>query len=481
MPIENSSNFSENDNQNSLVKSKLIKLLAKLPPATVKQFKAWHKQQGNSNRDAFLILKYILSYYPAFDSPKLVQEIAFKKIFGKIDYDYRRLMKSVSQIHLDLKQYLVNIELGDDDFLSDFLLAKVYTKYQLRHELDLLLDKKRALKPTISSPQFYYEQMQWEHLDFYADGKSRIDQKESILNEAMDSFDLYFLGMKLKYACDIATSQVLAGSTYQIQFSDTIQAYCLANLASLPIFHQFYWLAWQLILDKKEKDYQQLKSIFQQKHTLINKEDQLIIFTYLLNYTSQQIRINQTLYVQEAFELYKMSIEKDILIMNHFFVEDHFVHLINIACILKEFDWVDYILSGKFSKVAENLSASAYHIALARFTLEKGDFETCRTHLLNIDFNIHTYSKRARTYQIICAYELKESPISLEAHCKSFENYIRRNKVNQQIDFQRHLNFISIVRQLLKINVNPKKIIHELNTSSTVYTLWLERKIQALM
>lgn len=481
MPIENSSNFLKNNNQNSLVKSKLIKLLAKLPAPTVKQFKAWHKQQGSPNRDAFLILKYILFYYPTFDSPKLAQAIAFKKIFGKISYDYRRLMKGVSQVHLDLKQYLVTIELSADDFLSDYLLARVYTKYNLRHELDLLLDKKRIVKSTISSPQFYYEQMQWEHLDFYADGKSKIDQKESILNEAMTAFDLYYLGIKLKYACDISTRQILAGSTYHIKFSDTIQAYCSSNLASLPIFHHFYWLAWQLILNKKETDYQQLKSIFQQQHTLISKEDQLIIFTYLFNYTSQQMRISQTLYVREAFELYKMSIERDILIMNQLFVEDHFVNMISIACVLKEYDWIDYILNGKFSKVAENLSASAYHIALARFTLEKEDFETCRTHLLHINFNIHTYSKRARIYQIICAYELEESPLSIETHCKSFENYLRRNKVNQHVDLQRYLSFISMVRQLLKVNVNLKKLLHELKTLPTVYTFWLEAKIHALM
>ena len=48
-------------------------------------------------------------------------DFAFKKIFGKIPFDYRRLMKTISQIHLDLKQYLVHLELADDDFLNNFL------------------------------------------------------------------------------------------------------------------------------------------------------------------------------------------------------------------------------------------------------------------------------------------------------------------------------------------------------------------------
>ena len=481
MPNENSSLFIKKNPKNNLEKSKLIKLLARLPPATVKKFKTYYKQQGSQKRDAFVMLEYIVFCYPNFDSAKLTQEVAFKKVFGKIPYDYRRLMKSVSQIHLYLKQYLVNVELAEDNFLSDYLLAKVYIKYNLRHELNLLLAKKRAIKPAVSSPQFYYEQMQWVHLDYYTDGKSQIDQKESSLNEAMTAFDLYFLGIKLKYACDIATRQILSGSTYLIQFSEPIQNYCIDHMESLPIFNQFYYLAWQLIISKKEKDYQQLKIIFQNNHTLINKEDQLIIFTYLLNYTSQQIRRKEALYLREAFELYQMSVEKDILFINRLFVEDHFVNMTSIACALKEFDWIDSVLNEKLSKAGEDLSPSAYHIALARVALEKEDFETCRTHLLHIDFNIHTYGKRARVYQIICAYELEEPPLSIESYCKSFENYLRRNEVNQQIDLRRYLNFISMVRQLIKVNINPKKLNEELTILPSIYSPWLGKKIQALI
>lgn len=220
MQKENSSLFSENEPKNTLEKSKLVKLLVSLPPTTVKQFKAWYKQQGQLNRDAFSILKYLLSYYPDFNSPKLAHKFAYKKIFGDTPYDYRRLMKSVSKVHLKLKQYLIHLTLDEDDFLNDYLLAKVYTKYNLRHELNLLLNKKRNISPTVSSPQFYYEQMQWDHIDFYADGKSQIDQKESTLNKVMTNFDLYYLGIKLKSACDIATRQVLSGSTYHIQFQN---------------------------------------------------------------------------------------------------------------------------------------------------------------------------------------------------------------------------------------------------------------------
>lgn len=481
MPNENSSKFIRNDSNNNLEKSKLIRLLIKLPPIVIKQFKAWYKQQGSPNRDAFSLLKYILSFYPDFESPKLAKEVAFEKIFGKIPYDYRRLMKSVSKIHLDLKQYLVNIELAENEFLSDYLLANVYAKYHLPHELNLLLEKKRNQKPTISSPKFYYEQMRWVQLDRYTDGTLKIDEPESILNRAMTSLDLYFLGIKLKYACDISTKQFLSGSTYNIQFSNAIQAYCLANLSSIPIFHQFYFLAWQLITTKEERFFQQLKESFQQKHHLINKQDQLILVTYLLNYTYQQMRLKRDEYLREAFQLFRMGIEKDILVMGPFFVEGLFFNIVSISCALNEVEWIDYVLREKLSKASEMLSPSAYHTALARLTLEKGDFDSCRTHLMHIDFKKHTYSKRARIYQIMCTYELKESTLSIESQCKSLENYLRRNETIEQNVFQMYLNFISIIRQLIKVNVNPETLLHELNSLPMIYTHWLEKKIRDLM
>lgn len=468
------------DNNTSLNKSKLIKLLAKLPPKTVKTFKAWYKQMGSPKRDAFLILEYILLYYPEFDSPHLLQNIAFTKIFGKTPYDYRKLMKGVSQVHLDLKQYLVQQELTEDDFLSDSLLARVYKKYQLRHELSLLLDKKRATKPTINSPKSYYEKLHWEQMIFLGGGKAKINHRENSLNKAMTSLDMYYLGIKLKFACDIATKQMLFGSKYEIQLSNSIKEYSKANLDKLPTFHQLYWFAWQLILHRREETYQKLKQLFWQKHTFLEKEDQLILVTYLLNYGAFKIRTNNLTFVREMFELFQFSIEKGILIINQFFIEDHFINLINISCALKEFDWLENTLENQLAPIIGDLSPSAYYLGLSRIALAKKNFIQCRSHLTNIDYNNYIYSKRARAFQLMCAVELKEPTIGIEANCKSFENYVRRNKTKQIEDNYIHLNFIRFIRHLIKINPNKEKLLRDLNSTPTIFKPWLLEKANQL-
>ncbi len=465
----------------NLNKSKLVKLLAKVDAKTVKAFKAYYKQLGSSERDAFLILDYLLAYYPEFDSPRLLQDVAFQKIFGKaVPYDYRKLMKGVSQVHVDLKQYLVNKMVAEDDFLSDYLLAKVYTKYQLRHELTLLLEKKRIIEPTVSSPQSYYEQMQWEQLDFFGDGKTKLNQKENSLNQAMTALDVYYLGVKLKFACDIATKQILLGSEYEIQLANAVQLHVKANYDSLPVFHQFYWLAWQLILHRKEESYQKLKRLFWHQYHFLTKEDQLILFTYLFNYCAFRIRTNDLTFVKKSFELFKFSIEKDILIIDQLFVEDHFVNLVNISCALKEFAWLENTLTNELASIVKNISPPAYYLGLSRVAFAKKNFTKCQEHLINVDYNNFLYSKRARIFQIMCAYELKESILNIESNCKSLENYLRRNKSKHSEDNNAYLNFISVVRRLIKLNPDKEKLLRDLNNTSTIFKPWLLEKVNQL-
>jgi hypothetical protein len=465
-----------------LNQTKLIRLLSRLSPKEIKEFKAYIRQSNGAGHDVFLLLQYLVKFAPDFDTSKLEHELVFRKIFPKLPYNYWRLMKIISHLHLELKSFLVHNLFEEDDFLQDYLLAKVFTKYQLRHELTLLLNKKKSQKETVSSPQFYNEQMQWEWLDFFGDGKNKLKQDDTKLTKAMFALDLYYIGQKLKYACHIATKRTIFNENHPTSSLDKIDQYCKENIKSLPVFHVFYYLAWQLILHKQEATYRILKQKFQENYLQLEKEDQLIIFSYLLNFITFQQKNNQLQYLPEAFYLYKMGVEKDILLIDRLFVEIHFVNLISIACFMKAFDWIDYLLKEKLSNIQHIISPSAYHIALARLSIAKKNFLKCKEHLFEVDYNVGEYSIFARVYQLICAYELKEPPFIIETHCKSFENYLRRNKLQQKrtLNTNMHLKFISCLRKLIKPSPNKQKLQLEVDRVNVAFKPWLVEKIASL-
>ena len=481
MPKENSSIFSKNTPKNSLVKSKLIKLLAKLPAPTVKQFKAWHKQQGSPTRDAFLILKYILSYYPTFDSPKLVQEIAFKKIFGKVAYDYRRLMKAVSQVHLDLKRYLVTIELTEDDFLSDFLLAKIYTKYDLPHERQLIINKNIQPKKPPNYPEAFHQVMEWNDFSFFTELQDTKQSQIANIQQAMNALDWYYLGKKLKYVCEIAIQKKLYKLKYSVKLEEAIMQFCKNNQADLPLYHQVYFMAWQLIKYQNQTTFEELKTKFIHHHSQLPRTDQLYLLTHLMNYATYLVRTKAKNGLEESFSLYKIGIEQEILLNNQIIIVSHFRNLITISSVLEQFDWIDKMLVTKLKQPLQSVPISDYNLSMARLNFSKKAYKTCIGHLIEVDYSQFIPSANARIYQIACAFELKESPHIIESHCKSFENYLRRNTGKYPKIVESDLNFISIVRRLNHVRVNKINIQTHFNSfASIAFHVWLQQKINNL-
>ena len=469
----------------NLNKSKLIKLLAKLELKTIQSFKAWYKQIGHPNRDAFLVLKYVLSYYPHFDSPKLQQEYAFRKIFKTKDYKYRRLMKTVSQVHIDLKQYLIQQTLEKDTFLKDYLLAKIYTKYNLLHERQLLIDKKidvaKATVKAVAQPNDFFETLQWHELAFFSEDKTTNKDQKTGIEAAMHALDWYYLGKKLKYACEMATQQKLYNQQYDIQLLQPILTLCENSQAALPLYHQVYFTAWKLITAPTDAIFKQLQTLFINHYQALKQEDQLIILTHLINYTIAQIRANATNAPQLAFDLYDFGLQQKIFTIDVSFVDVHFSNIISIATSTGKLVWVEQLLAGSIGKLVQNRLPSNYSLALARINFAKKAYDQCIAHLIEVDYSVFSFSFRARIYQIACFYDLNEAPDVIETQCKSFESYLRRYAKKYPTTVKSCLNFIYFVRKLNAINPDKMRLQEMLNTIKTIsFQTWLSQKIEAL-
>jgi len=271
------------------------------------------------------------------------------------------------------------------------------------------------------------------------------------------------------------------GTAITINFLTDISSICAKNKARLPIFHQLYYLAWQLIEFQRETDYRQLKKMFFNHTAILAQEDQLILLTYLLNFAFSKVRENNNSFLQEAYTLYQFGIEKDLLIIDKLFVDDHFINLVSICSALKKFDWIERVLAEKLAPIIKELAPSAYHLAMARLSFAKGDYMPCREYLMGIDHTVYGHSLRARIFQIACAFELKEPSPIIESHCKSYENYLRRHVSIHKQNAQGGLNFISMVRQLIKIQPDKKQLERVLNNYKIiVFQSWLAEKISAL-
>lgn len=466
-------------NENNLIDTKLTKLLMKLTASEIREFKAWFKQMGSAKRDAFLVLEHLLKYYPDFPSKRLEQTVVYKKIFPNQTFNYRRLMKAVSQTYVALKKFLVMELLAEDDFLSDYLLAKIFTQRDLPNEQQLIFEKKIKKSPQL--PEEFYEQMKWNELGYFSEDKKKKDNQTGRIVEANKMLDIFYLGQKLKYACEIVIKNKLFQQDHSIEFKAFLKAYCQQHYDVLPLFHQAYSVALDLIEEGNLPSFLKLKEILKQQSAKLPKEDQLYLLTHLINYIAQQIRMDEKKLLEECFDLYVFGIEKEIIIINEKLIDTHFLNIISVGCALKKFDWIEQNIIEKLSKNNKNKSLTFYKLGLARLHFGKKEFLECQTYLMQIDHLVFTHSVLARILQITCAYELKEGITYIDMLCDAFERYIKRNNKKQKPLSLSGLNFIHILRQLNKLNPKKQKLEKELSIHKPItYQGWLQEKIDEI-
>lgn len=459
------------------IKSKLLVVMAGLEKTILLRFQKQIIQEGSPKRDMVRIFNYCLKYHPDYNHYRFYRKYAYRKIFNE-SFNYSRLMKGISIIFIRLEKFLSEQELEQTSFLNDYLLAKAYYRYNLSSPFEQLVSKKTGKQLNNENIESYLEQMQWNHLAYFSGISSKIKGESIAIKKSSHALEAYFVGVKLRHLCELATRKAILGEPYSDEFENIVFEYCMKNESNLPKVFRLYRYAFQLITSKEELIFQLYKKQYLETWCTLGKEDQVVLLTYLMNYVIGETRQNKEVYLILLFQLYQFGIDKKILLINERFVADHFVNLMYVASYLNEFEWINRLLNEWEELIISWLPPSAFNLSMARLTFAQGLFNECQTYLLDIDYSSYVFSFRAKTIEIACSYELKESIVRIESQCKAYENYLRRHASTHEENCIGGLNFIYIIRQLIKVNPKKEKLLQSFNDFKfIIFPKWLQEKI----
>lgn len=292
------------------IRSKLLTILTGLDKFLLIRFQKQLGKEGSTNRDVMVIFNYCLKHHPNCKQPAFYQKFAYQKIF-KEEFNYVRLMRGLSNIFLRLEQYLIAEELKENDFFKDYLLANAYNRYKLTSPFQQIVSKKTAEQVQGTSLDNCLEQLTWNHLAYFSGIHSKIEEESTDLKKASTSLDLYFVGIKLRHLCELASRKIVLGEDYSDEFEEMIMAYC-----------------------------QKMKRT----------------------------------YLQEQYVLYQFGINKKILLINERFIKDHFINLTYISSYLEEFDWLYELLAEWEAQIKNWFPENTFYSAMARLTFAQGFF-----------------------------------------------------------------------------------------------------------
>ena len=181
-----------------------------------------------------------------------------------------------------------------------------------------------------------------------------------------------------------------------------------------------------------------------------------VLYIMAINHCIQ--KINQeggSTYLQEAFSLYRLGIEKDFLITNGIISRFSYRNIVSSGLKLQEFDWVSNFIHQYKKHLEKAVRESTFHYCLSRYHYETGDYLEAMKILQQNKYKDLISNLAAKTLLMKIYYEHQENNV-LEYFLISFEAFIKRKK---EIGYHKanYLNIIRLMKKMLTLNPFDKK------------------------
>jgi hypothetical protein len=443
-----------------MLQSKLIYALRGLSDKELKQFQDWLAANiFNKNRTIRQFYALILPFAPTFDKRNMAVKLDKKEVF-------RRLYKTVTYDNLKIN----NLISDTYQLLCDFL---AYQNFQRSPKLPhlALMDElyQKGLYKNVAQEAKKFEQQQSESMirnaSFYYDEYLYYKQKDALflskpnrtadvnLQLKNDRLDLFYFGMKLKIACDMASRNIVIQASYESLFLDELlQRYENepTKYEQIPSITVYYQVLQMLQNSEESKYYQQLKMHLAKNVEKFPNEELRTLYDYARNYCIRKINSGETIFYKEILNLYQFLLDKKIIFQNGYLTEWDYKNITTVGLRLETYDWTEKFIFEYKNALPEAVRENAFIYNLASFYYEKKEYKKSLQLLHEVKFTDTTYHLGAKIIQLKSYYELNETE-PFYALTDAFQIYVKRNR--QLSDYRKtaYLNLLKGTKKIYKL------------------------------
>jgi len=434
--------------------TRLLQLLSTLSKYELKQYVKYVNQRYTGNEVPLKILAFVVKYYPTFESRTLTKNYVLTKVLDLPNAPDKRVSNEIHKLSEWLIDFLILEKTKVGSLCRERLQLDIFKERQLG---SFFFQKASAYQKLLAKQKQsvwqYLETLQVWHSLYYYSATAKLKDADSLLRATVEALEDFHHLSLLKYGSELQNRAKILKSTNGSNWRDKL----LQQLASVekpnseqPIFELYYKL-FQFTTKRSASLYQELKEMLYQESDLIAQEDNIVLLTYLVNYTIKKINSGDSRFVEEAFLLQKFGLEQSILVENGYLSVDKFRNLLLIACELGKTEWAESFLVQYIYNVPNEHRSSLEALGKAYLLFAKEEYSECLDFLNEIEFKDYGYTIQTKFIMLKCYYELREEyERSLNALINSFDNTLLRNKAVHTETLQSYHNAIRIIRLLLR-------------------------------
>ncbi len=422
-------------------------------------------------------------YEDAFCDKPLKQTELTKKQSVFLNNKQHKLLRLAEQF-LMIENFKANSN-TKPEFLYPTLIDRNQINLYQRH---IKNETKKLDKQIKRGIDFYNKQykIQEARLDLLI--KNGAIRKEDNYDELNYYLDAYYLVSKLNYYLgQITLKNVYQNKHYQFSSLSRISSLLSLKQYTTNLLIKIHLSNIHLIETQSKQAFNNLLETLVVNHSLLPSEILRIFYVNLTNYCAAQIRKGHSDYYKNLFDIYKVMDQYNLLVLDYLIDSIILKNIINVSCVVKEFEWADKILEHHKKFIYNEFKDSVYFYNKGVIAFHEKKYVSAQDWFLKVDKINDTYELGLRIFMLQCIYETE--PDFNDATKQSFESakqFFKRNTKLSVLKRTSYINLISIFTDLYRSKHQTtkntiSKITNKMNNMEVIHIKkWLCEKIDEL-
>lgn len=416
-----------------------------------------HSDYFNKNEKVRTLCTFILQFKPDFESAKLDKVVAYQAVYGNQPYNRFQLNNLLSDLFQLLLSFLSMEQAAPEYAVYQAALVRDLQSRDFDRFAELELEKfERAIEQQPFRNGNYFHQKY--HLHELADRQFLRQAKRSKdpnLQQASDALDRYYWTGKLRIASEMISRNTLLNAGYEPHFLNDLlnTASAVVQVPAVQVYRKVVEL---LLAPTEAQAYFDLKKELLAHSRLFPPQELQNLYGYALNFCIRQINFGHSVFYEEALDLYRALLERELLIQDGYLSMWTFRNIVTAGIRTGAFEWTERFIDQYQHYLQEQDRANAVQYNLAAYYYARKNYKAALQQLHNVDFTDNFYQIGAKTIQLKIYFELQETE-ALLALATAFRKFLSRHR--QLSDYHRHSNqhFIKLTLQLYKLHSGKQR------------------------
>jgi hypothetical protein len=421
------------------------------------------------NKNALLnrMLDWLKPYVDPKSATTFSKKALFEFLYPQQGYNEARIRNLMSELLHQVQAFLVQIHLKSQSILAEKSLLNELMQREGFTLVSKSLEKLEGALQQKNWPDesYFYDVYQLSHFEDLNLLNQEKRGHSKHLQAKSEALDHYFLLEKLRVACEMQSRNVVVQSNYICHFMDELLLFFehLPKASKHQRALEMYVTAYKMLKDDpNQAHFYHLKNLLQNLSTSIPITVLKDLYTYMLNIGVREVNTGNTKFYAEVLNLYKILLEKGILLSGGNLTQWAFTNIVMAGIRLKDYDWTETFILSYAAYLPSEVRDNAVAFNRANLAFEKKEYHQAQKQLLTVEFHDAYYQLAAKVLLLKIYFLNRES----EPLCSLVETSKRLIERNRQLsDYQKKSNHnffrfaLRLYTRLTAVNRSPSKIV----------------------